>query len=557
MSTRIQHKRGTAEVWTQLNPVLARAEIGYERDTGRFKIGDGSSQWTALPYAATQPGHQHPITDIIGLDEVIDDRLNTTLVAGDNIELVYDDDENTLTISSNQAIVDGGLLIASLTPVSGSPMILLLNFNGADGSTTFTDSSVNGFTVTAEGDVQISTAESKFGGASLYLPDTGDVNRAAIAAASDLDLSTGDFTIEFWCRPAAQVAAYPSMLGTTAWLQNDSFSIRYSHDFNADRFSVHSYPMGDMYLSSDTVFEADVWYHIAVTRSGTTDRLFVNGVEVDSFTHTTAPNWPNLTADGDCYIGGSWDGPSGQYLGYIDDLRIVKAALYTANFTPPTAQLGEPPSATALLLNFNGTNGSTTFTDSSPNGLAVTANGDAQISTTQSKFGGASLLLNGDDEYLITEENPLFDVASEGDLTLEAWVYSTDLSVNRGVFGVHIDSFDGNTNVYIYADGTVGVGRIGINEIVTDPGVVAENTWYHIAVVREGEDTTIYINGVAQVTSSEGVWSSPETPTLRIGYQHPDNGNTWSGYIDDVRLTRAAVYVANFTPPAAQLGLFF
>ena len=47
-------------------------------------------------------------------------------------------------------------------------------------------------------------------------------------------------------------------------------------------------------------------------------------------------------------------------------------------------------SAVSLLLPMDGTNGSTTFTDSGPNALAVTAVGNAQISTTQSKYGGAS-----------------------------------------------------------------------------------------------------------------------------------------------------------------------
>jgi hypothetical protein len=51
MSTRIQHKRGTAAAWAVLNPVLALAEIGYERDTGQFKIGDGEMAWNDLPYS--------------------------------------------------------------------------------------------------------------------------------------------------------------------------------------------------------------------------------------------------------------------------------------------------------------------------------------------------------------------------------------------------------------------------------------------------------------------------------------------------------------------------
>jgi len=50
MSVIIQHKRGTASQWTSLNPTLEAGEVGWESDTNRFKIGNGSSDWTTLPY---------------------------------------------------------------------------------------------------------------------------------------------------------------------------------------------------------------------------------------------------------------------------------------------------------------------------------------------------------------------------------------------------------------------------------------------------------------------------------------------------------------------------
>jgi hypothetical protein len=50
MATRMQQRRGTAAQWTSANPILAAGEIGYETDTGKFKIGNGSSTWSALNY---------------------------------------------------------------------------------------------------------------------------------------------------------------------------------------------------------------------------------------------------------------------------------------------------------------------------------------------------------------------------------------------------------------------------------------------------------------------------------------------------------------------------
>ena len=50
MATRMQQRRGTAAQWTSANPVLAAGEIGFETDTNKFKIGNGSTAWTSLSY---------------------------------------------------------------------------------------------------------------------------------------------------------------------------------------------------------------------------------------------------------------------------------------------------------------------------------------------------------------------------------------------------------------------------------------------------------------------------------------------------------------------------
>jgi hypothetical protein len=91
--TRIQLRRGTAGVgsyqWT--SQVLYAGEIGYETDTGKFKVGDGSTIWSSLPYAAVLPSE---------LNESIDDRVDALVVAGTGIVKSYNDSSNTLTLSS-------------------------------------------------------------------------------------------------------------------------------------------------------------------------------------------------------------------------------------------------------------------------------------------------------------------------------------------------------------------------------------------------------------------------------------------------------------------------
>lgn len=46
----IQFKRGTASRWTALNLILDEGELGFEKDTGKFKVGDGEARWNDLPY---------------------------------------------------------------------------------------------------------------------------------------------------------------------------------------------------------------------------------------------------------------------------------------------------------------------------------------------------------------------------------------------------------------------------------------------------------------------------------------------------------------------------
>jgi hypothetical protein len=58
MPIQIQLRRGTASLWTSTNPTLAQGEMGLETDTGKFKVGDGSTVWASLPYSSGIQGTQ-------------------------------------------------------------------------------------------------------------------------------------------------------------------------------------------------------------------------------------------------------------------------------------------------------------------------------------------------------------------------------------------------------------------------------------------------------------------------------------------------------------------
>jgi hypothetical protein len=229
----------------------------------------------------------------------------------------------------------------------------------------------------------------------------------------------------------------------------------------------------------------------------------------------------------------------------------------------------------SLLLHGNGTNGSTTFVDSSRNSFAVTGFGNAQISTTQSKFGGASLAFDGNGDYLRVADNDAFEIGA-GNFTFEAWIYLTGYSANySGSFVASIVAKDstqaGAGRAFIFAvNGTASSWTsLSCNLYSTNAASTSTsgsfafslNTWYHVAAVRNGSSLRFYVDGtdVGGGTNTRTVQST--NTLLTIGAEDPfiqSNFAFWfPGYIDDFRFTKGvARYTANFTPPTAQLPSF-
>ena len=212
-------------------------------------------------------------------------------------------------------------------------------------------------------------------------------------------------------------------------------------------------------------------------------------------------------------------------------------------------------SAVSLLLSMDGTNGSTTFTDSGPNALAVTAVGNAQISTNQSKFGGASGSFDGTTSYLTAPGSALF--SGTGDFTVEGWFYNTDawvISANKDI--VIVEGYGGSTLPVFYYGYYNGSRYIKISNnsngfgISFDPSTysMAANTWYHIAACRSSGTAKLFLNGV-QCASSSLTTSFGTASSVAIAVSRTLTSGFYKGYIDDLRITKYARYTSAFTPP--------
>ena len=433
---------------------------------------------------------------------------------------------------------------------------LLLHGDGADGSTQIIDSSVNPKTVTVNGNAQISTTESKFNGSSLKFDGSGDYVEVN-GTNTSLEMGGDSWTVEMWiyqiARPSNAATIYDS-LGLNGAATN---AIRIRIDsLGYLKFLRYSSTV----LSSSAAIPLTTWTHVAVVKDGSTLNVYLSGALVgsigDTVTYTNGLNRPILGVDG-------YSPPTAAFNGYIDDLRVTKGvARYTANFTPPTQpfqslSVRDPQfNAVSLLLKGDGTNGSTTIFDSSPTPKTVTAVGNAQISTAQSKFNNSSLKFDGTGDYLSTGPDSNLALGS-GDFTVEAFIYVTSLSSDSVIASSRALNVSGDLywNFTVSSTGqltfqsrsltgTQYFARSATSEITT-------NTWYHVAAVRQSNVLTVYVNGVAGPTTVNDGGNDLTESYVGVGiFNYPGFVKYFPGYIDDFRITKGvARYTSNFTPP--------
>jgi hypothetical protein len=197
---------------------------------------------------------------------------------------------------------------------------------------------------------------------------------------------------------------------------------------------------------------------------------------------------------------------------------------------------------TILLLSMDGANGSTNFVDSGPNALAVTAVGNAQISTAQSKYGGASGYFDGSGDYLALVSNSQLAVGTS-DFTIEFWIYITA----RKAYGYIINTQGGTNSLYISFDLAGNFLRLtNDTTIFAVTSTLNLNQWYHVAVVRSSGSSKIHVDGIGGTAVACAVSFVQGGPLIG----GTSIANYFQGYFDDLRISKKAWYTGNFTPPS-------
>lgn len=275
----------------------------------------------------------------------------------------------------------------------------------------------------------------------------------------------------------------------------------------------------------------------------------MNGSQVASGTSTGTAGANDLTSVGRYGDGSAGASPTSYWNGYIANARIVKGtAVYTANFTPPTAPLTAITN-TSLLLNFTNAG---IFDSASGNDLETV--GNAQVSTTQAKFGTTSMGFDGTGDWIPKADRPTLRLGT-ADFTIEGWVYLNAAGVAYGLISKGAASTGWSVNV------TSG-NKLQFSYTATQltgATSLAASTWYHFAVVRSGSasgNLKVYLNGTADATSAGAVTDNfNQTNIMYVGADRVA-GSSLNGYLDEVRITNGyARYTANFAAPTAAFPL--
>ena len=318
---------------------------------------------------------------------------------------------------------------------------------------------------------------------------------------------------------------------------------------SSDRISIWN---GSAYRYTTAVFkDTSSWYHLTISCNAGTITIYVNGV---AHALSSSVSYPAL---GNVYFG-RWSGnTSYNFDGYLADIYGIEgSALDHTSFSESNNYGGLKPKAYTGSFGTNGfhidaqvahdsdllvssidrNDGDTTFADAAQGHGLVTYGSTHHDDTVGNPFdsSGTAIHFDGSGDYIKVWDGSSGDYDfGTADYTIECWVnISSSSSSNYNTIfsnsnlGLHLFERNGEFYYYTGSDGG-GNGSSGSTGHTT-------NTWYHVAAVRDGTDTRVYINGKCDQTFTWNGTTDASTSNFRIG-----GGDHYylDGYIYDFRVT--------------------
>lgn len=477
-------------------------------------------------------------------------------------------------ITKNKARYRNSFLPAAMQVIDSSPIdanyadtALILKANGSNNSTAFPDESVFPKSFSVMGNTQLRTSKSKYGNASLYFD--GNADYLSFPDSEDYFFASDDVTMEAWIYPESFPSSGMEILAQRSISDGSNFYFLRVNSSGKIRFVSAKNGSIITDIASSLSVPLNTWTHVAITRKAGLSKIWINGSSSDVVTSNGTGAWANINYP---LLIGSGDEGSNYFTGYIDDLRITKGvARYISNFTPaeipatPTKVGDTQWSNVSFLVNANGTSGSKNFFDLSSWAKPMAIVGDTKITTAQSKFGGASAVFDGNGDYLSLSSTPALGFGAQ-DFTIEMFVNPTvspaldqsivllDSRYSMGWSPFTLSLYGNTTGI------TFGFFGGSVNgSVTTSAPTISLNTWTHLALVRQKGVMSLYVNGVkctvmrGSETGAGAVDLGSALP-LKIGIAADNTSSAYSGYIDDLRITKGvARYTGTFAPPTTQL----
>jgi hypothetical protein len=410
-----------------------------------------------------------------------------------------------------------------LTAVSGTTFLTCQSNRFVDNSATPKTITVNGTTSVQAFSPFNPTASwsAATNGGSGYFDGSGDYLQ--LPAGTAFAPGTGDFTVDGWfyttVTTANQIIWSQAVSGTNyfiVWADPSTSTVYFNGTLSG----------GGVNISSTANLQVNAWNYFSVRRASGTVTVYLNGVAGTPTSNTVDFSNTSYVPT----IGRYTHAATNHFTGYIANLRYVKGTAITPSGVPTT--LNTAVSGTSALLNFTNAG---IYDATSKNDLETV--GNAQISTTQSKWGGSSIYVDGTGDRLFNGiSSPLLNLSS-GDWTIESWVYFN--AVGTYAYVLNIATAPANPSGLVFGINNSSRIYIGNGAVLGTNGNTTLSTgqWYYLAAVKSGSNVTLYVNGTADVTPFA---FTPNSGTYLYVGADASAGNQLNAYLQDVRITRYA-----------------
>ena len=432
----------------------------------------------------------------------------------------------------------------------------------------FKDGSSDNHTLTVNGNTYLESFapyereaynSTKHGG-SFYIDNAAAGNiETTDSASNEIQLGSGDFTLEFWYRPKSVTSFWEALLSkryatTGGWrvYKNDAAG------------TIKWYRSTTNSITTSVCLFNNTWTHLAVVKSGSTMKIYANGVEVGSASDTY--DYTTSTA-GEIEFGAGSVTSELPGEGHFADLRIVVGtAVYTGAFTPPTRPLtktgGTYPSTTnvntsitashtKLLLNLNDV-----LVGDATQFQSLEMEGNVTSSLGKSKFTDKpTIYFDGNGDYLsqniqAPDDADLMKIGTQ-DFTVEGYVYALSINADSQYRRIFAYGDNGTDSIQLYINPSTGA-------IVYDPNDSSakitgtsniQNTWKHFALTRSGSQVQLHVNGTVEGTTLTDTGNKTQAAGQFLIGKYPGFSGHFHGYLDNLRVLQGKTVYPYYSEP--------